>query len=492
MVGKTISHYNILEKIGQGGMGEVFLAQDTSLDRKVALKFLPENMQQDPTARKRFLREAKSAAALDHPYICHIHEVGEEEGQPFISMEYIQGKTLGQTLTEGPLPLKRALQTAVEIAEALQTAHKNNIVHRDLKPSNIMLTPDGHVKVMDFGLAKRLTPVEGQDEEEISTKLTKDDSILGTVPYMSPEQLRGQEVDARSDIFSFGVVLYEMLTGVHPFKKDGHIDTAKAVLSDTSPPLSRYAEDVPVLLQHTVKKMLAKEPGERYQLVHDVKTDLGEIIVISGESALNSEVLTAASAKPSYFWPVVAGGLMLVVMLALAFFWPFTAAPPEGPIDSIAVLLFENQSGDPDLNYLSEGIAGEVTYSLSQLPNLRVMPTSAVARYRGQEVTPQSVAGDLKVRAVVTGKATQQGDNLSLRVELVDTQEDRLLWGQQYLRKSTDVVTLEQEIAQDISDNLRLQLSGADQEQLSKRYTTNSEAHQDYLQGRFHRRSNLP
>ena len=219
MIGQTISHYRITEKLGGGGMGVVYKAEDTRLGRNVALKFLPEEMQQDSTARKRFLREAKSAAALDHPYICKIYEVGEEKEQSFISMEYIQGMTLSQKLKEGPLPLKKALETAVEIAEALETAHKGDIVHRDLKPSNIMLTPEGHVKVMDFGLAKRLTPVEGQDEEEITTKLTKDDSILGTVPHMSPEQLRGQEVDARSDIFSFGVVLYEMLTGVSRQRK---------------------------------------------------------------------------------------------------------------------------------------------------------------------------------------------------------------------------------------------------------------------------------
>ena len=277
MVGQTISHYKVIEKIGQGGMGEVFLAHDTSLDRKVALKFLPEKLQQDSTARKRFLREAKSAAALDHPFICKIYEVGEAEEKSFIAMEYIQGATLSERLTEGPPPLKNALQTAVEIAEALEAAHKNDIVHRDLKPSNIMLTPEGHVKVMDFGLAKRVTPPEGQ-EEEITTALTRDGSTLGTIPYMSPEQVRGEAVDARSDIFSFGVVLYEMLAGVHPFKKGGHMETAKAVLSDTAPPLTRYTEDIPLLLQHAVKKMLAKEPDRRYQLIHDVGTDLGELI----------------------------------------------------------------------------------------------------------------------------------------------------------------------------------------------------------------------
>ena len=236
MVGETISHYKILKKIGQGGMGEVYLAQDTTLDRKVALKFLPEKLQQDSTARKRFLREAKSAAALDHPYICKIYEIGEAEEKSFISMEYIQGTTLKEALLKGPLPLKEALEKATEIAEALEAAHQQKIVHRDLKPSNIMLTLDGHVKVMDFGLAKRVTPAEGGQEEEITTALTRDSALLGTVPYMSVEQVRGQAVDTRSDIFSFGVVLYEMLTGVNPFKRDGQIETAHAIVSETPPP----------------------------------------------------------------------------------------------------------------------------------------------------------------------------------------------------------------------------------------------------------------
>ncbi len=276
MVGTTISHYKILEKLGQGGMGEVFLAQDTTLDRKVALKFLPEEMQQDPAARQRFLREAKSAAALDHPYICHIHEVGEVEGKSFISMEYVQGTTFKEKLGEGPLPLKEALEKATEIAEALEAAHKQKIVHRDLKPSNIMLTPEGHVKVMDFGLAKRLTQAEDQ-EQEITTALTRDGSLLGTVPYMSPEQVRGQRVDTRSDIFSFGVVLYEMLTGAQPFQRGTAVETASAILTETPPPLSHYTSDIPVLLEHAVKKMLVKDPTRRIQSAIDIRNELEEL-----------------------------------------------------------------------------------------------------------------------------------------------------------------------------------------------------------------------
>ena len=227
MVGETVSHYRILERLGQGGMGEVFLAQDTTLDRKVALKFLPEELQQDPTARKRFLREAKSAAALDHPFICKIYEIGTAQDRTFIAMEYIQGVTLQEKLAEGPLSIEDVLEIAWEIADALEGAHRGGIVHRDLKPSNVMLIPEGHVKVMDFGLAKRVVP-EGE-EEDVSTVLTQEGAAVGTVPYMSPEQVRGQSLDTRSDFFTLGVVLYEMVTGVHPFKKDSIMDTAQTI-----------------------------------------------------------------------------------------------------------------------------------------------------------------------------------------------------------------------------------------------------------------------
>ncbi len=285
MIDKTVSHYRILEKLGQGGMGEVFLAQDTTLDRKVALKFLPEELQQDPTARKRFLREAKSAAALDHPFICKIYEIGKAQDRTFIAMEYIQGITLEERMAEGLLPIEDVLETAGEIADALEGAHRRGIVHRDLKPSNVMLLPEGHVKVMDFGLAKRLTP-EGE-EEDVSTVLTQDGAAVGTVPYMSPEQVRGKPLDTRSDIFSLGVVLYEMVTGVHPFKKDSIMDTAQTILNLTPPPIARYVNDVPDLLQHTIRKMLAKDPGERYQTAKALMIDLRR---------LNLDTLTESAA----------------------------------------------------------------------------------------------------------------------------------------------------------------------------------------------------
>ena len=275
----NIPHYKILRKLGQGGMGEVYLADDIRLERKVAVKVLPDELQLDEMARKRFLREAKAAAALDHPYICHIHEVGETDGKLFIVMEYVEGQTFKEKISRGPLPLNKALQAAVEIAEALERAHEKGIIHRDLKPANIMVAAGGHLKVMDFGLAKQLVRPEGMDtQEKTLTALSKEGTTIGTLAYMSPEQVRAMPTDARSDIFSFGIMLYEMLTGIHPFKKETGLETVSAILSETPLPLGRHMPQIPELLQHVVGKMLAKEPDHRYQSMHEISTDVKQIL----------------------------------------------------------------------------------------------------------------------------------------------------------------------------------------------------------------------
>ena len=349
MVGQTISHYKIIDELGQGGMGEVYLAEDTKLDRKVALKFLPDFMQQDPVAEKRFLREAKSAAALDHPFICNIYEAGVEDGKSFISMEYVQGENLKDKLEQGPLALKDALEMATEIAEALETAHKANIVHRDLKPSNIMLTPDGHVKVMDFGLAKQLFPSKDVDSQEqaITASLTKTGMTLGTLAYMSPEQLKGDAVDTRSDIFSFGIVLFEMLTSVDPFRKSQPMETASAILKDDPPPLSRYTNEVPPFLERVVGKMLAKEPGQRYQGVHDVATDLQQLLreiaepaqAGVGSIAANTGEIGVSAATRSWRqmapWNTAFLGIgIIITLMAVWILTPPPRATPRNALDN--------------------------------------------------------------------------------------------------------------------------------------------------------------
>jgi serine/threonine protein kinase len=326
-------------------MGEVFLAEDTSLNRKVALKFLPTELQQDAVAHKRLLREAHSAAALDHPYICSIHETAESEGKDFIVMEYVDGQTLQDRLAKGPLPLKEAIQIASEVAEALEEAHEKKIIHRDLKPSNITLTRKGHAKVMDFGLAKQLIPPGGlESQEESVTVLTRTGMTLGTLAYMSPEQLRGEALDARSDIFSFGVVLYEMLAGVHPFMKGTGIDTAGAILKDAPEPLAELRPDTPVPLQHIVKKMLAKALPSRYPSMHDVRTDLKELLEDSHRPAqprfrrLRTSHWIAAAALT-----VVGAGIWTFFR-----FYPREAAPPPSRI--VLVTTTAGEKGRPALS----------------------------------------------------------------------------------------------------------------------------------------------
>jgi serine/threonine protein kinase len=313
MIGQTISHCRIVEKIGEGGMGEVYLAEDTSLQRKVALKFLPAALADDELAHKRFLREAVSAAALDHPFICHIHEVVRHGSQDVIVMEYVEGRTLQQKLSEGPLDLKEALRIGLEISEALELAHRKGIVHRDLKPSNIMLTAGGHAEVMDFGLAKKVGREDGT-EQDITTALTGEGTTLGTLAYMSPEQLKTEPVDQRSDIFSFGVILYEMLTGVHPFRKAQQNETIVAILNEGPAPLARFMRETPELLEHTVDKMLAKGPGDRYQSVHEVRTDLKEIA---------AEPKIAAPRVPRWYRRAMGPGLVITiaVLVAAALWW---------------------------------------------------------------------------------------------------------------------------------------------------------------------------
>jgi formylglycine-generating enzyme required for sulfatase activity/tRNA A-37 threonylcarbamoyl transferase component Bud32/dienelactone hydrolase len=317
MIGKTISHYHVVDKIGKGGMGEVFLADDVSLSRRVALKFLPPEMQKDDIAHKRFLREARSAAALNHPYICSIHEVSEVGGKDFIVMEYVEGQTLKERLAKGPFTRREALQVAAEIAEALEQAHDKGIIHRDLKPANIMLAQRGHVKVMDFGLAKQVKEAEkAVGQEDTLTALTREGSTLGTLAYMSPEQLRGEAVDARSDIFSFGIVLYEILTGIHPFRQASPMDTAAGILNKEPAPLSRHLEKVPELLQQTVSRMLAKERGGRHSDIHEVRADLGLLIKqfdqsASGIDSGNVKGIWRLHAKPALIIP----GLVVIAVL---------------------------------------------------------------------------------------------------------------------------------------------------------------------------------
>jgi eukaryotic-like serine/threonine-protein kinase len=488
MIDETISHFRVIEKLGAGGMGVVYKAIDTRLDRPVALKFLPDDMMKDAQALERFRREARAASALNHPGICTIYDIGEQDGRAFIAMEFIDGQTLRSHIHGKALPIEEVLRLGIQIAEALDAAHAEGIIHRDIKPANIFVTKRGQAKVLDFGLAKLLPKGFGKVGVDSSNESTEATSIVGiisgTPSYMSPEQVRGDNLDMRTDIFSLGLVLYEMATGRQAFAGSTGGVIIEAVLTRSPAAARSINPEVPLGLEEIIHKALQKNRDERPQHAGDIRLEL-QRLERGGDSGWSPRTGSLAPVLESATNQTRSAGEQ-TERNPSSHTGTQRAMRVSKIIDSVAVLPFENVSGDADHEYLSDGIAGSLINILATIPKLRVMAQSTVFRFKGKGIDPQAVGRELNVRAVLTGRIMQSGDSLRIGTELVDVATGSQLWGAQYNRKPGDIFAIQDEISDEISEKLRLKLTRAEKKQLTKRHTEDAEAYRLYLKGRHH------
>jgi eukaryotic-like serine/threonine-protein kinase len=470
--GDRLGPYEVIAPLGAGGMGEVYRALDTRLGREVAVKVLPEQTARDPRALERFELEGKAVAALSHPNILVLFDIGAHDGFRYAVTELLEGEPLRERLTRGPLSWRKTIELGVAVAEGLAAAHGKDIVHRDIKPGNIFLTAGGQIKILDFGLA-RWKP-ERSPEDDATQLETQAGSVLGSPGYMSPEQVRGEKAGVPSDIFSLGCVLYEAVTGRKAFPGKSAGDTIAAILKDEPTAITDTGIQVPAELARVIDRCLAKNPAQRFHSAHDVAFALRGIL----NGAIDKPEPRRVRARA----PIAIAAAVVVFAAAGLFYWRSRASKS---IDSLAVLPFANMSGNADTDYLSDGITDSLTDSLSELPNLKVMSKSAVSRYKGKEPDVPTMGRELGVRAVLTGRITQRGDNLTVRAELVDAADNSHLWGEQYDRKLADALAVQNDIAHQIVDKLRLRLNNTQMAHMTKRQTANPEAYQLYLKGRY-------